>query len=130
MKSLFTFLLLSSLFACTQGPGTNESISENPFIGDLNEAIPYAEVTSEHIEKYAISTLKESEIVMERIKKEKSPDFKNIFMAFDDVVNQLSKASSNCFMLYWVSPDSLSRDKGLQSYQLLDSLGTSLSADK
>ncbi len=130
MKSLLTLLMLALLIACNQGPVTNENRAENPFFTELNKPIQYADVTHEHIAEYANITLMDSEVALEEIRNEKSPDFKNIFIAYDDVVNNISKASSNCFMLYWVSPDSLSREKGLEGYQLLDSLSTSLTADK
>ena len=129
MKPLFTFLMLAFLIACNQGPEADLNRSENPFFTELGDPIQYASVTHQNIEEYANITLKDSEDALERIKTENSPDFKNIFVAFDDVINEMNKASSNCFMLYWVSPDSLSRDKGLAGYQILDSLGTSIFAD-
>jgi Zn-dependent oligopeptidase len=129
MKPVFTFLMLAFLIACNQGPETDLDRSENPFFTELGDPIQYATVTHQHIEEYANITLKDSEDALDRIKTENSPDFENIFVAFDDVINEINKTSSNCFMLYWVSPDSLSRDKGLAGYQKLDSLGTSIFAD-
>ena len=115
--------------ACNQGPVSDDGKTENPFFPGLNEPVQYDDVTHEHITEYANITLKEIDEALERIRTEASPDFNNIFVVFDNVVNDLSKASSNCFMLYWVSPDSLSRAKGLESYQMLDSLATSLTSD-
>ncbi len=129
MKPLFTIPILTLMIACNQGPETDHHRPENPFFTEIGVPIQYADVTHKHIEEYANFIVKETETGLERIKTEKSPDFTNIFMAFDDVINEISKAASNCFMLYWVSPDSLSRDRGLSGYQKLDSLSTSLAAD-
>jgi len=129
VKSEFTLFLLAFLMACTQGPEPDDTMQENPFFTKLNDPIRYDSVKPEHIKEYAEFTLKASEVALDRIKKVKSQDFENIFVAYDDVVNDIGKASSNCFMLYWVSPDSLSRSEGLAGYQLLDSLSTSLAAD-
>lgn len=129
MKPAITLLLLAFLIACTQGPEPDDKMQENPFFTKLNDPIQYDSVKPKHIKEYAELTLKASEVVLARIKEVKSPDFENIFVAYDDVVNDIRKASSNCFMLYWVSPDSLSRSEGLAGYQLLDSLSTSIAAD-
>ena len=126
---VFTFLILAILIACNQAPETDDNMRENPFFTELNEPIQYSSITHEQIKDFAELTLKASEVALYRIKKEKSPGFKSIFVAFDNVINEIKKASSNCFMLYWVSPDSLSRSEGLAGYQLLDSLSTSLASD-
>lgn len=129
MKPLLTLLILAFMIACNQGPQGENATPDNPFFTPLNEPVQYSRVTADHIREYAQVTLSRSENALEKIRKEKEPGFDNIFVAFDDVVNELGKAGNNCFMLYWVSPDSLSRVNGLEGYQLLDSLRTSLSAD-
>jgi thimet oligopeptidase len=129
MKFAPTFLILMVMVACNQGPASNDGKAGNPFFPGLNESIQYAKVTPEHITEYAAVIIQEIDETLERIRTAASPGFNNVFVAFDQVVNDLSKASSNCFMLYWVSPDSLSREKGLEGFQRLDSLANSLTSD-
>ncbi len=129
MKPAFTILILIAMLACTQNPGSPEGAEGNPFFNKLNEPVRYGEVTHEHITRYADITLKEIENVLEGIRGLDSPAFENVFVAFDNVINDLSKASSSCFMYYWVSPDSMSRSKGLEAYMRLDSLSSSLTSD-
>lgn len=129
MRSVLAFLLFVLMISCNQTPEETVQKPDNPFLTELNDPVPYADVTHEDIEEYADFTLKWSEEKLKQIKTGTTTDFKSIFAAFDDVYNEIDKAANNCFMLYWVSPDSLSRDRGLASYQKLDSLGTSMFAD-
>jgi len=129
MKPAFTLLILMTMIACTQGPASNSDRAGNPLFAELNDPVQYADVSHEHLTGYANITLKEIDSSLEAIRSEKSPDFDNVFVAFDNIINDLSKASNNCFMFYWVSTDSLARAKGLEGYQLLDSLATSLTSD-
>ncbi|MEN8157862.1 MAG: M3 family metallopeptidase [Bacteroidota bacterium] len=129
MRTALTFLILMAMVACNQNPEGEQSKSGNPFFTQLNEPVQYAAVTHEHISEYAEITLKEIEKAVEHLKSEESPGFDNVFVAYDNVVNELTRAMNNCFMLYWVSPDSLSREKGLECYQLLESLANNLSSD-
>ncbi len=117
------------MLACNQSPESQNGAEGNPFFNELNEPVLYGEVTHEDITAYGDITLMEIETVLERIRSLESPDFENVFVAFDNVINDLSKASSSCFMFYWVSPDSMSRDKGLEAYMRLDSLSSSLTSD-
>ena len=129
MKPAFTFLILLAMVACSQSPDSGDGRSGNPFFNKLNEPIQYGDVTHEHIAEYAARTLKQIDETLEGIRGVESPGFETVFVAFDNVINDLMKASSNCFMFYWVSPDSMSRAKGLEGYQLLDSLSSSLTSD-
>ncbi len=129
MKSAFTILILLAMIACNQVPGSRTGAEGNPFFNKLNEPVQYGDVTHEAITQYGAITLKEIEDVLEEIRGLEKPGFENVFVAFDNVINDLSKASSSCFMFYWVSPDSLSRSKGLEAYMLLDSLSSSLTSD-
>lgn len=115
------------MVACNQDPATRKE--SNPFFTGLNEPIQYAEVTAGHISEYARIAMEEAEAILEGIRTATSPEFNNVFVPYDEVVHALTKASNNCFMLYWVSPDSLSRSKGLEAYQQIDSMMTSLSSD-
>lgn len=117
------------MVACNQGPAGDLQKAGNPFFPKLNEPVDYASVTHEHIAAYAAIIISETDAALERIRKEKSPGFENVFVVFDKVVNELLKANYNCFLQYWVSTDSLSREQGLESYQKLDSLGTSIASD-
>ena len=129
MKSALSLLILITMVACTQGPASNENRAGNPFFTGLNDPVQYADVSHEHLTGYANITLEEIDKALEGIRREKSPDFDNVFVAFDNIINDLTKASNNCFMFYWVSTDSLSRARGLEGFQLLDSLATSLTSD-
>ncbi|MDF1572780.1 MAG: Zn-dependent oligopeptidase [Bacteroidales bacterium] len=113
--------------ACNQDPATRKD--SNPFFTGLNEPVQYADVTGAHISEYAQITMEEAEATLEGIRTTSSPEFNNVFVPYDKVVHALTKASNNCFMLYWVSPDSLSRAKGLEAYLQIDSMMTSLTSD-
>lgn len=128
-RSLLTFIILITMIACNQKPGSEAGKKGNPFFGDLNEPTQYAEVTHEHIENYADIILHETEDALEKIRSEKTAGFENVFVAYDDMINELLKANYRCFLLYWVSTDSLARAKGLECYQKLDSLGTGITSD-
>ena len=123
MKSLYYTIILTFLLGC-------KSDSENPFFNELNAPIDYANVSANHIEEYARFTFTKAAESIETIKQNETPTFESLFIAFDDIINDMTKANNNCFMLYWVSPDSLSRANGLAGYQMLDSLATSIYADK
>jgi len=120
-------LMIVIMAACNQDPATRKG--SNPFFTGLNDPIQYADVNSAHISEYAQITMEEAEAILEGIRTTTSPEFDNVFLPYDEVVHALTKASNNCFMLYWVSPDSLSRAKGLEAYQQIDSMMTSLSSD-
>ncbi len=128
-RSFFSYIILITMIACNQTPDTEAGKKGNPFFDDLNVPVQYAEVTNEHIGKYADIILQETDDALERIRKEETPGFENIFVAYDNVINELLKANYRCFMLYWVSTDSLIRAKGLECYKKLDSLGTSITSD-
>ena len=86
MKSICSILILMSMVACNQTAHTGDDISGNPFFNRLNEPIQYADVSSEHITQYAEVTLKQIDHVLEGIRDVKSPDFENVFVAFDNVI--------------------------------------------
>lgn len=107
-----------------------ELSANNPFNVSLNEPFDYANITGKDIEEYVSFTIKNATQSVEDIKNEKSPTLKNTFEVFDDISNNLSKANNNSFMLYWSSTDSLTRVKGLEYSQKLDSLSTVFNSDK
>ena len=129
MKSIGSILISKILFACSPNSEPDQTRTDNPLITALNQPVPYASVTAEDIKEHGVVTLGNTVRSLDKIKKVDSPTFENVFVAFDGAMNELDKASSNCFMLYWVSPDSLSRIEGLAAYQLLDSLNTNIYAD-
>jgi Zn-dependent oligopeptidase len=104
--------------------------STNPFLTDLNEMVPYADVSAEDVSAYGEIALEQASARAEAIRNVDEPTFENVVGAFDDLYNDLNKAANNSWMLYWVSPDSLTRVAGLAAYQELDSLITSLFSDK
>jgi thimet oligopeptidase len=104
--------------------------SNNPFLVDINIPIDYAKVTAKDVKDYANHTLGDVAAMITSIKKQKTVTFLNVFGTLDDINNTISKTSNNCFMLYWVSTDSLIRATGLAGYQRLDSLSTGIYSDK
>jgi thimet oligopeptidase len=132
MNSFYCIILaavfLSACISCTDSD--NKKSPDNPLLVPTNTPVEYAKVTADHLKEYAQETINEVSASVETIRKTESPGFDNIVGAMDDVYNKLNKASNNCFMLYWVSPDSLSRAEGLAGYQRLDSLTTTIFSDK
>lgn len=133
MKTAFYYLITCLLFVnCSK---TNKIIKEklseeNPFNVALNQPIDYARVTADDVVEYGKVTIKNSAIDIDKIKSIKTSTLENTFTVFDDVENDLSKANNNAFMLYWASTDSLTRAKGLEYSQKIDSLNTVLNSDK
>lgn len=108
---------------------TNNKTSANPFLVGSNVVVDYARVTSKDVEAYAKHTIADVTSNIASIKKQKTATFGNVFGALDDIKNKIGTASNNCFLLNWVSTDSIIRKKGLASYQLLDSLSTAIYSD-
>jgi len=102
----------------------------NPFLVGVNVPIDYASVTAADLEEYASMTVQEVNAAVAAIKGRETVSFQHVFVAMDDILNQISKAYRNCHLFYWVSPDSLAREKGLAGFQALDSLSTVLYSDK
>jgi len=126
IRSLFYLIVLVFAWGCQQA----EEASPNPFLTELNTPVDYANVTAEDITEYAHITLTEASGKIEAIRQLDKPTFATVFAAMDDIMNSMTVASNNCFMMYWVSPDSLSRVNGLKAYQRLDSLSTTIYSDK
>jgi len=132
MKKLvysFSLILLMSCSDKEEKP-QKELSADNPFNVELNQPFDFANVTGAAIEEYVDVTIGNSVQVIEEIKKGSSPTLANTFEAYDGVSNELSKAYSNAFLMYWTSTDSITRAKGLASSQKIDSLMTVLGADK
>ncbi|MEP1094796.1 MAG: M3 family metallopeptidase [Cyclobacteriaceae bacterium] len=127
MKSYHSLVAAIVLIACSPSPETKTA---NPFNTSLNEPVDYGSVSSQHIEAYASLTLEKAISDVSTIQELKAPTFKNTFGALDDVFNELDKARSNCHMLYWVSPDSLSRISGLSGFQKIDSVRDLMTSNK
>ncbi len=108
----------------------NAKASTNPFFVKSNEVVDYAKVTSKDVEEYAKHTVSKVSALVSHIKKQKTPTFTKVFGALDDIKNTMGTTGNNCFMLYWVSTDAATREKGLEGSQLLDSLSTVIYSDK
>lgn len=130
MKNFLMSALALFLIGCSSNPEIKTMNADNPFKVSLNEPIDYANVDGDHIHELVDVTIKNVTLGIEGIRMAGTPTFENTFSAYDDIVSQLSKAANNSFMLYWVSPDSLVRARGLAGYQKLDSMNTSLSSDR
>ena len=59
MKLLNYIILSAFVINCARSADSNEKISNNPFMVDLNVPIDYANVSASDIEEYANLTLKE-----------------------------------------------------------------------
>lgn len=126
MKTIYpmlAFLLLLGCKSATERP-------ENPFFTDQNTAVDYAAVTADDVKSYADIVMSETEDKIESIKSLENADFESVFACLDGIFNDITIASNNCFMLYWVSPDSLTRVNGLEAYQKLSDLSTNIFSDK
>jgi Zn-dependent oligopeptidase len=130
MKLLHLILLLSFLSACNNPSDSSKKKSDNPFLVDVNIPIDYAKASALDLEEYANHTITDVSSNIGSLKEQQTATFENIFAAMDDISIKINKARNNCHMLYWVSPDSLIRAKGLAGYQLLDSLSTNIYSDK
>jgi oligopeptidase A len=133
MKTIiYSFFLAILLVSCSKKvESTIEELStDNPFNLALNEQIDYANVTGKDIAEYVDITIKNAKQNLETIKSLNKPTFQNTIVENDRIISELSKASNNAFMLYWVSPDSLVRVKGLESYQKIDSFFTTIGSDE
>ncbi len=129
-NTLLYFTLPICLFSVNSFSQSDMKASSNPFLVGRNVVVDYAKVTSRNVENYAGHTIYAVTEIVAAIKKQKTANFNTIFGAMDEVKNKMGTASNNCFMLYWVSTDAAIREKGLASYQLLDSLGTVIYSDK
>lgn len=118
--------------SCQSEPDTPPiALSEtNPFNVGLNEPFDYAKVTGDAIEEYVTVAIKNAVQTIDNIKSEKEVTLENTFIAYDQVHNSLYQANNNAFMLYWVSTDSITRVKGSEYSQKVDSLSTSITSDK
>lgn len=130
MKSYYYLLALLVLVGCNAPKEKKTEEVKNPFFTDLNVPVDYSVVTGDDISEYGNIVLEESKTKIEGIKSLENPTFDNVFKVLDQVFNDMSTASNNCFMLYWVSPDSLSRVRGLEANQMLSEYSSSLYADK
>jgi thimet oligopeptidase len=134
MAQKFKFMYLAALICFLS---TTKSFSQqkqdwaqNPFNVDINIPIEYAKVTPKAIVSYSKQTIDEVAGMLASIKQQQTPTFSNVFVAMDDIINKIGTTSNNCFMMYWVSTDSLIRENGLSAYQLLDSLSTAIFSDR
>ena len=132
MKASIYSLSLLVLMSCQSEPETQPiALSENnPFNVGLNEPFDYANVTGDAIEEYVTVAIKNAVQTIDNIKSEKDLTLENTFVAYDNVHNSLYQANNNAFMLYWVSTDSITRAKGSEYSQKVDSLSTSITSDK
>jgi thimet oligopeptidase len=106
------------------------SAAGNPFFIRLNEPIAYSDVTAQHVTDYAAIIHASTSRRAEEIGKVEQPTFDSVVRPFDEMVDELQKASRNAFMLFWVSPDAATREAGLAAHKSLDALSASLSSDR
>lgn len=128
LKKGLPVYMLAMITACSQ-PAVKKDPNSNPLLAELNVPVDFAKVSSAHPQDYARQTLADVEALLASLKKQPSITFENVFGAMDDVYNRLYIASTNCYTLFWVSPDSATRANGYSAYQDLDSMTTSISSD-
>lgn len=125
-----TMALVIILLGAGCSPEQRVGSSDNPFFAPLNEPVAYGEVTADHVSDYAQTVMEQAAVSAEAIRTAEAPKFDNVVAAYDEVMSEMEKAASNSWMLYWVSPDSLTRVAGLAAFHRLDSLSTVLASDK
>lgn len=133
MKKLATLIVFMTLMNCSEKESQKEIAQlakDNPFNVALNEPFDYAKVTGESIEAYVSFEIDNATQIIDKIKSETTPTLENTFLPFDAVYNKLYQANNNAFMLYWTSTDSITRAKGIEYSQKIDSLNTAISSDK
>nr|WP_321237377.1 M3 family metallopeptidase [uncultured Psychroserpens sp.] len=133
MKKLSVLLVLLSLMNCSEKETEKVAIelpTDNPFNVALNESFDYANVTGESIETYVNYEIERAAQTIEAIKNQSTPTLENTFLPFDEGYNRLYQANTNAFMLYWTSTDSITRAKGIEYSQKVDSLNTAITSDK
>lgn len=130
IRQKIQYFILIIFIAPTDSFSQSLNKTYNPFLVDKNVTVEYARVTPTNVEQYAKHTVNEVSSLIFFIKKQKTATFTNVFGVMDIIKNKMSTTSNNCFMLYWVSTDSIIRAKGLRGYQLLDSLSTTMYSDK
>jgi len=129
---LTLLFLMALLIGCSNNTKIEklELSTDNPFNVALNKPIDYANVTADHIKSYVDFEIDNAVQDIENIKSLDNLSFENTFAPYDRVTNDLGKAGSNAFMLYWVSTDSIVRANGLKGNQKIDSLLTAIASDK
>ena len=130
MKLFYSILFSAVLLSCTPEDKTISMSENNPFNVQLNEPIDYANVNGENLEDYVNVSFENSKLGVEEIKNQKTLTFENTFVAFDKVLNDVGKAYSNAHTMFWTSPDSITRAKGLEGYQKMIPLFTDFFSDK
>ncbi|GGZ90444.1 M3 family metallopeptidase [Algibacter mikhailovii] len=133
MRTKLILLFLTALcIGCATETKTKllEMSVDNPFKVSLNQLIAYANVTANHVEEYVNVSIENANEGIKIIKTLDQLNFENTFEDYDHINNALRKAYSNAFMLYWVSNDSLTRAKGLEGSQKINSLFTDYRSDK
>ena len=130
MKLTFTILLTVLFISCTPEDKTISMSMDNPFNVQLNQPIDYANVTGDAVDEYISVAIEQAKLGVDEIKNQKELTFENTFTAFDKVLNNTSKAYSNAHMMFWTSPDSIVRARGLEGYQKMIPLFTDFYSDK
>lgn len=122
-------LCISALTTAEIAPAQSNSTS-NPLLVQMNVPVEFSKVTAANVSDYGKQIMQSINKDIEAIKAQKTISFASVFEAFDVSYNKLNTASNTCYMLYWVSPDSMIRANGLSSYQQLDSQSTAIFSDK
>ncbi|WP_460218501.1 M3 family metallopeptidase [Psychroserpens sp. MEBiC05023] len=133
MKKIALSIVLLTLMNCSEKetkPEVEALPDDNPFNVGLNESFDYANVTGASIAAFVDYEIDHATATIDKIKSQSTPTLENTFLPFDEAYNRLYKANTNAFMLYWTSTDSITRAKGIEYSQKVDSLNTAISSDK
>jgi len=127
-----TLATLALVYGCSAEKPAEEPVDQpsNPFLTSLNEPVAYADVTAEHLTEYADAVLAEAAEKAQAIRDAEPPTFENVIRVFDGIDRELTKAGSNNYMLYWVSPDADTREAGLAAYKKIDEWNVDFYSDK
>ncbi len=132
MRSLFLILTVAILgmgfYLPTQD--TTTIPKNNPYFGKFNERIDFAGITTDHIIEATEYIFGKANKDFNKIRFEPNPNFNNIFVAFDDIINDVDKVAITSYIMSQVHPDSAIRAEGKASYEKLEPLGTDYYSDK
>jgi len=123
---------LALVYGCSAEKPAEEPVDQpsNPFFTSLNEPVAYADVTAEHLTEYADVVLAEAAEKAQAIRDAEPATFENVIRVFDGIDRELTKAGSNNYMLYWVSPDAGIREAGLAAYKKIDEWNVDFYSDR
>lgn len=128
---LLYFLLLILSISCEEKTKVSlKTPSNNPFFGELNEAVNFAKITPTHIIEAKDYALTKADQGVTAIKELKTPTYENLIVALDDLQNDLDKVSTLSYIIAQVHSDSTIRAVGIASSDEISPFYSNLYSDK